>query len=164
MLMSKTRDVAGRRTLRFGRMEDLLKDVEALDAHQRAGGRIVTVGNWTPAQIVWHVNAFIIGSMDGFSFRAPLPFRILGKLIKNGALNKPLKPGIKAVGSMKVMMPPADAKWDDALASMRKHVGRIAKGEKMRVPSPMFGELAHEEWIQLHCRHAEMHFSHMKSD
>jgi len=163
LLMIKTSKVIDRRTLRFGRMEDILKDVEALDAAQRNGGKIVATGNWTPAQIVWHVNAFIIASMDGFSFRAPLPFRILGKLIKNSALNKPLKPGIKAVGSMKVMMPPADVKWDDAVTSLRKHIGRIAKGEKMRVPSPMFGELAHEEWIQLHCRHAEMHFGFMKA-
>jgi len=161
--MIKTRDVAGRRTLRFGRMEDLLKDVEALDAHQRTGGRIVTVGNWTPAQIVWHVNAFIIASHDGFPSSAPWFIRLLGRMIRSRALNKPLKPGIKSPKSMGKMMPPSDAKWDDVVTTLRKQIARQAKGEKMRVPSPMFGDLAHEEWIQLHCRHAEMHFSHMKS-
>jgi len=161
--MTKTSKETDRRTLRFGRMEDLLREVEALDACQRGGGAIVTTGKWTPAQNVWHINAFIVASLDGFPFRAPWWLRLLGKLIKSGALNKPLRSGIKAPKSMHLMMPPAEVKWDDAVASLRKSMARLAKGEKMRVPSPLFGELAHEEWIQLHCRHAEMHFGFMKA-
>jgi hypothetical protein len=161
--MIKTGKVTDRRTLRFGRMEDILKDVETLDAAQRNGGKVTATGNWTPAQIVWHVNAFIIASHDGFPFQAPWFMRVLGKMLKSGALNKPLKPGIKAPKSMSKMMPPADVTWGDAVASLRKQMARHTKGEKMRVPSPMFGDLAHEEWIQLHCRHAEMHFGFMKT-
>ncbi|HWB19451.1 MAG TPA: DUF1569 domain-containing protein [Phycisphaerales bacterium] len=154
--MIKTKSVANRRTLRFGRMTDILKDAESLDAN--GSDKIRSLGNWTPAQVVHHVNLFIVASLDGFNgSRAPLPMRIVGRLIRSSALNKPLKPGFKVPS--KEFEPAADVSWDKALSDLRTLVARINKGERMKHPSPMFGTLAHEEWEQLHCRHAEMHFS-----
>jgi hypothetical protein len=31
----------------------------------------------------------------------------------------------------------------------------------MTATSPVLGRLSHEQWVQFHCRHAEMHFSFM---
>ena len=43
-----TRKVEDRRTLRFGRLADVLEDVETLES----SGEVQSAGNWTPAQIV----------------------------------------------------------------------------------------------------------------
>ena len=43
-------------------------------------------------------------------------------------------------------------------------MARIEGGERMSKPSPVFGPMTHEEWEQLHCRHAELHFSFIHKD
>ena len=34
-----------------------------------------------------------------------------------------------------------------------------AGSQRMKHPSPVLGKLSHEQWEQLHCRHAELHLS-----
>jgi hypothetical protein len=153
----KTSKVMDRRQLRFGRMEEILRDAQNLATN--GPEKIRAVGNWTPAQVVYHVAVWVKGSIDGFDFRAPLLMRVIGRMIKSSALNKPLRPGFKIQGKMQTTAPPEHITWEYALSLLKAQIDRIQRGDRMRVPSPMFGELSHEEWIQLHCRHAEMHFS-----
>ena len=154
----KTSQVTDRRSLRFGRMADLVADVDSL------GVDVVATGNWNPGQIVDHVTKVIVFSLDGFEVpKAPLPLRLIGSLIKNATLNKPMKPGVKLPGKFSFMLP-GDVAWDDARRRLAEVVARFDGGERMTRPSPIFGELSHEQWIQLHCRHAEMHFSFLNCD
>lgn len=160
--MIKTGTVKDRRTLRFGRVEDILRDVEWLNSRVEAGAKLRASGNWTPAQVVDHVAKTIVYSIDGFprEARAPLPLRLLGRMIRSSVLIKPTKAGIKLKGSMaNALLPAADVTWGQAVTRLGNVIARIKKGERMTAVSPMFGQYAHEEWNQFHCRHAELHLS-----
>ncbi|MHC5002301.1 MAG: DUF1569 domain-containing protein [Planctomycetota bacterium] len=152
--MVKTRKVADRRSLRFGRMSEILADAEQLGASES----LRSSGNWTPAQNVAHVATVIRGSIDGFEASAPWWMRGIGRLIRSRTLNHPMSPGFKVPSNMRSFVPDPSVGWDEALAELRAQIGRLDAGERMTRPSPVFGELSHEEWEQLHCRHAEMHF------
>ncbi len=160
-----TKQVTKRRQLHFETIADILRDVEQLAAvSSETGESICAEGNWTPAQIVEHVTFFVDGAIDGFSFQAPLVFRIMGKFLRNGILNKPMKPGIKLPANMRVVLPDPEATWDDAVAALRNAVGRVESGERMTQPSPLLGAMSREDWVKMNCRHAEMHFGFMHVD
>ncbi|MCH7604171.1 MAG: DUF1569 domain-containing protein [Planctomycetes bacterium] len=151
----KTSKVKDRRTLRFGRMHELLDDVTQFN------GSIRTTGNWTPAQIVGHVAGVIECSLDGFAVaNAPLIIRGIAKMMRTSILIKPMRAGVKLPRKFNFLVPPENMTWEEAREKLRVVVDRIEnKGQRMRHRSPLLGHLEHEEWIQLHCRHAEMHFS-----
>lgn len=151
----KTRSVQDRRTLSFSSLEDILADVESID-----GATANASGNWTPAQNVQHLAKFIRQSLDGFEFDVPLPLKLIGKMIKNRTLTSPMSPGYKfPTPAIPSVAPDDDVTWDDAVAQLRALVERVRAGERMTVRSPLFGTLDHDEWVKLHCRHAEMHLS-----
>lgn len=153
----KTKEVKDRRALTFQSLEDTLADAEFLAAHQP----IRTTGNWTPAQIIGHVAVFIEWSIDGFPFTVPLPLRVLGRVIKGRAQRTTAPPGFKAPPGIMKHVPPADYSLDQAMRHLRGAVLRVQCGKRMEQPSPLFGRLTHEQWVRIHCRHAEMHFSFM---
>jgi len=151
--MVNTRQVRERRALSFGSLDDILADVDALD-----GTRLRATGNWTPAQIVQHVTQLMDLSLDGFPASVPVPMRIFGRVFKRVALTRAMFRGIKFPPSLApALEPPEDVAWEDAVDHLRRAVERSAGG-RMTQPSPLFGPLSHEEWVKLHCRHAEMHF------
>lgn len=45
---------------------------------------------------------------------------------------------------------------DEGLERMRRALGRL-KAEAPTAPNVIFGPLSHDEWVALHCRHAELH-------
>lgn len=139
-------------------MNDLLADIDALDRR----GEVQSTGNWTAAQNVEHVARFIDISVDGTDLKASLILRLLGPMVKKSVLAKPMKPGFKLPSKLAArFVPPADVTWEDAVNHLRTIIGRAQK-ERMSGRSPVFGQLTHEEWVQLHCRHAELHFSFLK--
>jgi hypothetical protein len=148
-----TRSVTGRRSLSFASMDEILADVESLD---RAGG-LRGLGNWTPAQIVDHVTRGITMSIDGTTLRAPLLLRLFARLIKGRALRNGLPPGFKV--PFDFFRPGDTVTWQEARRSLGREVERIRRGARMVQPSPLLGPMTHDEWVKLHCRHAELHFS-----
>ncbi len=163
--MVDTKRVTERRELHFHTLADILRDVEELAAvTSETGESICGEGNWTPAQIVEHVTFFIDGAIDGFDFTAPLLIRVLARPFKKRILMKPMKPGIKLPARMNVVLPDPETTWEDAVSALRDAVARIDCGERMTQPSPLLGSMTHEDWVNLHCRHAEMHFSFMHAD
>ena len=152
MVSTKTAD---RRELRFGRLSDIERDVDLLDA----AASIRNTGNWSPGQVLEHVTMFIEYSLDGFPFKAPALLRVLGPMMRDRVLLRPMKPGFKSPRTMHAAVPEADVSWERALSRFRKSMERIDGGDRMTHRSPVFGELNHEQWCQMHCRHAELHFS-----
>lgn len=151
--MIDTEKVTDRRPLSFTSLDDIQADVEALN-----GSAIRTTGNWKAAQIVQHVSDFITLSVDGFGFRLALPLRVLGRLLRSQALTKPMRPGFNVPEAMRPRLPSDQLPFEQAVASLRETIGR-AKSERMTKASPLLGAMTHEQWVQLHCRHAEMHLS-----
>lgn len=150
----RTKKVKDRRQLRFGHLHELVDDVEQFK------GQVRGTGNWSPGQIVGHIARVIECSLDGFEVpNAPLIVRGILKMMRSSILNKPMKPGFKLPGKFSFLKPDPDITWEQAVGQLKKVVLRIETGQRMQHRSPVLGFLEHEEWIQLHCRHAEMHFS-----
>ena len=153
--MVETKRVEDRRQVSYASMDDILADVETLDE-----GEVRSSGNWTAGQNVQHVTRIIRASIDGFGVRAGLPFRIAGRLVRGMVLRRPMTPGFELPANMRAFLPDeTPVAWADAVHELRHEMSRIRAGTKMNAPSPVFGALSHEQWVQLHCRHAELHFS-----
>jgi hypothetical protein len=155
--MVKTSAVTDRRELHFSSMQDIQADIEYLDS----GDPPRTSGNWTAGQIVQHVTTLIQLSIDGFpEARLALPLRILGRLMRGRILDNPLRSGLTFPKKFDFLAPTPGISWEEAVAYFSETMARLA-AEKMTAVSPVTGRLSHEQWVQFHCRHAEMHFSFM---
>jgi hypothetical protein len=155
--MIDTKKATGRRSVHFDTLGDALGDLESLD-----GGALEAAGNWSPAENVDHVAKLVAMSLDGFppQVKGPLPIRLVARLFRGAILKRPFKPGIKLPARFDgALDPEAGISWDEAVARFRALVERVEGGDRMTVPSPIFGALGHEDWVTLHCRHAELHFS-----
>jgi len=109
--------------------------------------------------VISHVAVTIQNSVEGFRVSVPLPMRVLGRLIRGRMLKKGMPTGIKIPKSFqKDFVPPADLSFDDAMNQLSTYIA-AANQKGMHMASPLFGKLTHDQWVQLHCRHAELHFS-----
>lgn len=153
--MTDTRQVTDRRELHFSSMSDILDDVEYMAAGDPPG----STGNWTSAQIVRHVGRIIEFSIEGFPVpKAPLPLRIVCRLLRKKLLRDPMKPGVTLPPKFARLLPEDRTTWDEAVDDFRAVMMKLDT-RRMTCPSPIFGKLSHEQWVQVHCRHAELHFS-----
>jgi len=135
-----------------------------LDKFEQAGeDGLTTTGEWTAGQIVQHVCETMKRSIDGFEFKAPWFVRLMRPIIRMKFVGKakPIPAGIKLTGDSTTMIPPKSVALSDAIADLRSTIER-AKKEKMAQPSPVFGKMTHEDWVNLHLRHAELHFSFIR--
>ncbi len=156
-----------RRALRFESVEALAAEVERCARAQRAGGLRAT-GEWTPAQVFEHVAKLIEFSYDGFPFRGTLGERVvthLGKWIAwRPMIDRAFRPGYRLRLAASALLPDPAAQFEPSAARLQAALGRIARGEPMRQPSPFEGRLTHEQWVYVHLRHAELHLSFLQLD
>jgi hypothetical protein len=150
-----TTKVAGRRTLHFDTLDQILDDLETLAKSRE----IRALGNWSPGQIFQHLANVMNGSIDGFKSKLAAPLRLLLRLFfKNKLLNGRMEPGFKlGKKAAEEFIPPATS-TEDGIVSIRHALHRL-KSETNMVPSPFLGPLTYDEWTQLHCRHSELHLS-----
>jgi hypothetical protein len=149
-----TKRVQGRRQLHFASLDAVLADAERLVASPNTK----TLGNWPLDQLLAHLTLAVNSSIDGISARAPWFIRLLGPAIKRRVLTRGMSPGFKLPTSAEAEFFPAAISAADALEKFRAAVGRL-RDEKMTAVHPVFGHITHDEWTQLHLRHAEMHLS-----
>ena len=146
--------VQGRRELTFSSFDDLIADAEKLvsSPHTR------TLGNWPLSRLLAHLAMMMNGSMDGFSFKAPWYIRAILFFIKGRFLRNRLSPGITLSKDGETVLYPPVSSPQDALEMLRRAAART-EAQRMSAPHPAFGALTHEQWVQLHLRHAELHLS-----
>lgn len=143
-----------RRKLRFNTLDDLVRDAKTM-----AGNSPTSTGKWTAAQNIQHVALFIDASIDGFTFTVPAPIRFVARLMRGRFLRKGFNPGIKPPAKAAAHFAPApDISMEAAVDHLVRSVAR-AEQQKMTAVSPLFGAMDHGQWVQMHCRHAELHFS-----
>ena len=117
---------------------------------------VQSLGRWTASQNIDHIRRVVRIAHSGTDFKMPLLYRILGKVFKGYFLRSPFKAGFKTV---EIFEPPDEITMEEALAAFRKDIEAASRPGAMSHPSPLFGPMTHEQWEQLHCRHAEMHLS-----
>ena len=149
-----SRRVVGRRKLRFQNLDQVVEDAAALTADPQAA----TLGNWSLDHLLSHLAVAIEGSLDGMDEQAPWFVRLLAPLIKRRALDGGITPGVRVPKKLEARSFPAGGSAAAALERLRKAVARVNVG-KMQARHPFFGLLTHEEWLNFHLRHAELHLS-----
>ncbi|MFG0329257.1 MAG: DUF1569 domain-containing protein [Phycisphaerales bacterium] len=147
-----------RRTLRFESLDEMMRDVDAWAAAGGAG--YATTGNWTASQIVQHLADTINGSIDGIPVQGEITNKIDPRM-KKMILRRGLQPGFEVSEGMRAWLPKADAELDAAVENLRQAVARL-ENEKMTAMQPYLDQLTHDEWMQFHLRHAELHLGFVK--
>jgi len=150
---------AERRRLRFETIDDAVAEAERLVTAEREG-RLGRVGNWTLGQALGHLAVWANFALDGYppEVRAPLPVRLVLRLMRGRILDKGMMAGVKIGktpgGTLGLdVLPPGEG-----LARFRAAMDRLRRSAPAG-PNPVFGRLTHEQWIQLNLRHAELHLS-----
>lgn len=146
-----TKQVVGRREIRYASYDELLADAEEL-----ARKPVQTLGNWTQAQNYKHIALSLETSIDGSSFMLPAPARwMMSLLMKKRFLTNTIPAGFKTA---KQMIASETTSLEDALGDLRSAIAR-GKSEPNRAIHPGFGKIDREEWDQFSLRHAEEHMS-----
>jgi len=149
-----------RRTLHFDALGDLSAELDRLES-AHAADTLRSTGNWSPGQILQHLADVHRMSFEGVGFRLALPLRVLGRLMKGRALSRGMRPGFKAPAGL---APDPDVDFDAALGNLREQISRCDRGQRMTQRSPILGPMSHEDWVRLHCRHAELHLGFLHTD
>ena len=147
---------AQRRTLHFDHLREVLADAEAVTA-----GEFMTTGNWSAAQILYHV-AYLMDVMNhGKPMPLPWPVKLVGRGLRvMGVHRKPYKPGVKPPAKVVAMFSaPPDTTLPEALDYLRQQIADAESETGLKHPSPLFGPMSRADAVAMHCRHAELHFS-----
>lgn len=154
--------VPNRRAVHLRTVDDLLAEIERVTAAAVAG-RVRPLGNWSAAQVFYHLAKLIELSFDGFSWRyrrAPQWLtRPLRFLAWRGLIWLAFRPGFQNPPEAAVLEPPEVVPLMEAAAELRRQIERIRRGERMTQESAVEGPYSHEQWLYLHLRHAELHLS-----
>lgn len=149
-----TTKVTGRRELHFDSVDDILADAERL-----ASGPYVQLGNWPLGTMCEHLAKALNSATDDNQYNPPWFFKLLGRMLKKGAITKSLSPGFRMPKKMEpIFMPSGDTSAEEGLAKLREAIERF-KVAKLPERSTFLGKMSNDDWHQFHCRHAEMHLS-----
>ncbi len=159
--MAGNTETAPRRALSFASFQDISAECDRLEAAHLAG-KLKANGNWSPGEIFHHLSIFVGNSLDGFppEPRPPAWLRWIGKtfFLKKALTGATCPPGIKLPDKASFLLPRTGISFDDGLAEYRRQLNRVLReSERMIKPSPLFGELTHDNWIALHRGHAALH-------
>src|SRR4051812_9428367 len=143
-----------RRQLRFETIEDALGEADRLAAAEREA-RLDRAGNWALGQTLGHLATWANFAFDGYppEVRAPLPVRLILRLMRGRILKGGMMPGVKVGkvpgGTLGLDALPAD----EGLRRFRAAMERL-RGAAPTAVNPVFGRLTHGQWIQLNLRRA----------
>lgn len=157
-----TRKVQDRRSLRFQNLDEVRKDLDAIE-QAAASGCLMTLGNWTPGQVLTHLAAFISFAYDGYPSQLKPPgfIRFIMKFRRDRYIHKGLPAGVNIPGIKGGTVGMEDVPIGEGLRRFRSALKRLEKTPP-KIDNPLFGPMTHEEWMQLHMRHAELHLGFLK--
>jgi hypothetical protein len=149
---------AQRRELHFSSLNEILADAEQVLSKPHR-----TLGSWSGGQICQHLAKTMDVMLNDVTLRTPLVLRILGPMVKRFVLTRPMRPGFKLPSWAASTLLPAQVSDEEGLAHLRRSIGRLLACADLK-PHPIFGKLTLDEAVRLHCRHAELHLSHIVPD
>jgi hypothetical protein len=123
-----------------------------------SSGNAKTLGNWPLGRLLAHLAETINKSIDGMGSRAPLPMRLIGRLIRGRILKNGMPAGFNLPKTREAEAYPAVASPKEGLDMLRQAIHRLTT-EKMTAVHPAFGKLSHDQWVQIHLHHAALHLS-----
>jgi len=157
-----TKHVAGRRSLRFERIDDALADAEAMATAEREG-RLRRVGNWTLGQILGHLATWVAYAYDGVPVTPPLLIRWIMRPMKKRFLYKGMPAGVHIPKTPGGTSGTDVLPLEEGLNRYRAACARL-KAEAPQRRHPIFGQMTHAEWIAGQLRHGELHLSFVRAE
>jgi hypothetical protein len=152
--MVNTKHATGRRKLRFESLDEVWADVEQL-----ASGPYTRLGNWSLGEIADHLANALDSATDNNQYQPGWFIGLIGPLLKSRALRETLPAGFRMPAGMRPIFMPKDGATDDeGIAHLKKSIERF-KVADLPPRSPTLGSMTPDEWLQFHCRHAELHLS-----
>jgi hypothetical protein len=143
-------------------VDELEAEVDRVAA-AAAAGEVRPLGNWSPAQVFQHLGKLMELSFDGFPFHYRRGGRWITLFLRRFAFRwliaLAFRPGFQNPPEAAVLEPDPSVPLDVAVAYLRRQIGRIRGGERMAQACSVEGPYAHEEWVSIHLRHAELHLS-----
>jgi len=143
-------------------IDDLVGEFDQIVAAATAGN-VQSLGNWSPAQVLWHLARLIELSLDGFPFRyrrgPEWITRLFRLLAWRWLIALAFRPGFRNPPEAVVLEPDPRVTLEAASAYLREQIGRTQNGERMTQCCSVDGPYSHEQWVYIHLRHAELHLS-----
>ncbi len=152
------------RTLTFETWDDVLAELERIEASSRAGA-VRLAGTWSVGQNCEHVARIMGWFFDGFPMKPlPAPVRLVFRLTVKRRMLKGFPRGLNPPGRFRQMTAPAPVNDAEGLRLLRAQIARFQCGEVARHPSPMLGALTPDEIVRLHLNHAAHHLGFIVPD
>ena len=133
-----TGKIAGRRTLRFETIDQMMAEVDRLVEAERAG-RLKRLGNWTLGQILGHLAGWAKFGYTGSPLNPPFFIRWILRLRKQKFLWQPMPAGVKIPGVKGGTLAAEPMSSDEGLARFRRVMERLKK-EPPTHPHNVFGQ------------------------
>lgn len=141
---------------------DVRNAVRRLD-EARIQGRLQKSGSWTLDQSCQHLGRWIEFSFDGFPFKYPWPYRLLGRIVRlwswSSWVSLATRPGFRNPTSVQAVEPDQEIPDGAGVSFLLDQLQRIDSGEQMTQPSPVVGPITHQQWWHFHLQHACLHLS-----
>jgi hypothetical protein len=150
-----TANLADRRILHFGSIDDCLDEASRLAASHRRGV-CRQLGNWTIGQTFGHLATFAEFAYSPCPIKAPWIVRFIMGFRKNAFIHRPMKPGTRIPGIDGGTLGTEPMEMEKALVRFRSALERLKKQTPTH-PSPLFGMISKAEAQEINLRHAELH-------
>jgi hypothetical protein len=151
-----------RRSLTLGSLADVRTEIDRLEAARKQGS-LERGGNWSLDQCCQHLGRWLEFSFDGFPFKYPWRYRLLGRLVRlvswRWLVKMALRPGFLNPQSVQAVEPDTFIADGQGVVYLLQQISRIEQGERMTQSSPVEGQITHDQWCYFHLRHAELHLS-----
>jgi len=154
-----TKHVTDHRAFRFNSIDDLLADLDQIEASYRAA-TLRTTGNWTPGQILGHLATWCEFNFTGVPISPPWLLKIILKLMKNRFIRGPMPRGVLIPKVQNGTLGTAPREFHEALAAYRATLLHLKREAPTKL-HPIFGQLTHDDAIKMQLRHAELHLGYM---
>jgi hypothetical protein len=141
----------GRRTLRYGKLDDVMADVDRLlDGH-------TMVGNWSLAQICRHLATVMRRVID---LPASTPYDAslwVGEEQKRQFFESGLV--TEGIPTLPLLLPVEALNEREEAEGLRQAIAHYKASPGPVIPHVLLGFMTRDEWDQFHCIHAAHHFS-----
>lgn len=157
--MINTKQVKGRRQLKFKSLDEVLADAENLARLEQAG-QLQQLGNWTLGQALGHLAHWIDMPYEGYpkELNPPWPIKVVVKLMKNKFLRDGLPAGVRIRQFKEGTVGVTPFPTAEGLDRLRRSAARL-KAAPPPIDHILFGPISHNEWIELQLAHANLHLS-----
>ena len=154
---------AHRRSLHFHCLNCVAAELDRIEA-AHAAGTLTTTGNWTPGENIDHCTKLFEFALDGFPSSAPWFVRAVARVFlrKRATSGRTAPAGFRLPKDAAYMLPTPGIPFEQSMARMRKCLARIAAGERMTRPNPLFGSMSHDEWVRMQCGHCQLHLGFLR--